>query len=136
MQARLLREAEEARLAALEAANRREQEERQRAMEEERRRAEENRKAEEAPAAAAEPPSPNPWPGSSPVKPRPLHGCSAAARKRAAPAPSANTAVRRPHPRRAALPGRSAQAARTAEARPRDKNAVDRRQAGKLTVTR
>ncbi|MFA7587194.1 MAG: translation initiation factor IF-2, partial [Novosphingobium sp.] len=52
MQARLLREAEEARMAALEAASRREAEERQRAIEEERRRAEENRKAE---AATAQP---------------------------------------------------------------------------------
>jgi translation initiation factor IF-2 len=53
LQARLLRQAEEARLAALEAANRREQEERLRAIEEERRRAEENRAAAGEAAAAA-----------------------------------------------------------------------------------
>jgi translation initiation factor IF-2 len=52
MQARLLREAEEARLAAMEEANRREQEERLRAIEEEKRRAEENRRAEEEAAKA------------------------------------------------------------------------------------
>jgi len=46
MQAKLLREAEEARMTALEDARRREEAERQAASEEERRRAEENRKAE------------------------------------------------------------------------------------------
>ncbi|CCA92048.1 translation initiation factor IF-2 [Novosphingobium sp. PP1Y] len=54
MQARLLREAEEARLTALEEANRREQEEKLRAIEEEKRRAEENRRAEEEAAKAKE----------------------------------------------------------------------------------
>ncbi|AZI36946.1 translation initiation factor IF-2 [Caenibius tardaugens NBRC 16725] len=53
MQARLLREAEEARLTAMEEANRREEEERLRAFEEEKRRAEENRQAEGAAAEAA-----------------------------------------------------------------------------------
>jgi translation initiation factor IF-2 len=52
-QARLLREAEEARLSALEEARRREDEERQQASEDERRRAEENRKAEEDAARRA-----------------------------------------------------------------------------------
>ncbi len=54
VQARLLREAEEARLAALEDANRREQEERLKAAEDERKRAEGNRKAEELAAVEAE----------------------------------------------------------------------------------
>ncbi|AIT79416.1 translation initiation factor IF-2 [Novosphingobium pentaromativorans] len=54
MQARLLREAEEARLTALEEANRREQEEKLRAIEEEKRRAEDNRRAEEEAAKAKE----------------------------------------------------------------------------------
>lgn len=55
MQAKLLREAEEARLSAMEEARRREERERQEASEEERRRAEENRRAEEdAVKAAAE----------------------------------------------------------------------------------
>ncbi len=54
MQAKLLREAEEARMAALEEARRREDREKQEATEEERRRAEENRKAEEARRAKEE----------------------------------------------------------------------------------
>ncbi len=53
MQTRLLREAEEARLAALEEASRREEEERLRAIEGEKRRAEDNRRAEEEAAQAA-----------------------------------------------------------------------------------
>jgi translation initiation factor IF-2 len=53
MQAKLLREAEEARLAALEEARRREERARTEQSEEERRRAEENRKAEEAAAEEA-----------------------------------------------------------------------------------
>ncbi len=53
MQAKLLREAEEARMNALEEARRREEREKQEASEEERRRAEENRKAEEEAAAKA-----------------------------------------------------------------------------------
>src|SRR5262245_49407426 len=50
--ARMQREAEEARMSALEAATRREDEERQRAVEDERRRVEENRKASEEATAA------------------------------------------------------------------------------------
>ena len=50
MQARLLREAEESRMSALEGARRREEHAKSSANEEERRRAEENRKAEEAAA--------------------------------------------------------------------------------------
>ena len=53
MQARLLREAEEARLTSMEEANRREEGERLRAFEEEKRRAEENRQAEGAAVEAA-----------------------------------------------------------------------------------
>ncbi len=53
MQTRLLREAEEARLASLEEARRREERQRNEQSEEERRRAEENRKAEEAAADEA-----------------------------------------------------------------------------------
>ncbi|MBR0552841.1 translation initiation factor IF-2 [Stakelama marina] len=54
LQEKLLREAEEARMAALEEARRREDAEKQKAAEEERRRAEENRKAEEAAAEQEE----------------------------------------------------------------------------------
>ncbi|MFM5915332.1 MAG: translation initiation factor IF-2 [Chakrabartia godavariana] len=53
MQAKLLREAEEARLAMLEEARRREDQQRRESSEDEKRRAEENRKAEEAAAEAA-----------------------------------------------------------------------------------
>src|SRR5690349_18280890 len=53
MQARLLREAEEARMTALEEARRREEQAKSSANEEERRRAEENRRAEEAAAEEA-----------------------------------------------------------------------------------
>ncbi len=55
LQAKLLREAEEARMQAAEEARRREERERQEAIEEERRRAEDVRKAEQAPEATAAP---------------------------------------------------------------------------------
>ena len=144
LQARLLREAEEARLAALEAANRREQEERQRAVDEERRRVEESRKAEEAPAPAAPEPQPEPVaevapaveaPPAAPVAP-------AAPEERAAPAPSANAganvggATPAPAPRRFTPVAPVKRPEPPKKPQPRDKNAVDRRQAGKLTVSR
>ncbi|TKD51726.1 translation initiation factor IF-2 [Sphingomonas baiyangensis] len=66
MQAKLLREAEEARMAALEDARRRDERLRQEAQEDERRRAEEKARAE-AEAAAAPPPPPTPAPASSDV---------------------------------------------------------------------
>ncbi|QCI94989.1 translation initiation factor IF-2 [Novosphingobium sp. EMRT-2] len=134
LQARLLREAEEARLAALEAANRREQEERQRAVDEERRRAEENRKAEEAPAPAATEPQPEPAAEAAP----PVETPAAPAFVEEQPAPSANTGSATPAP----APRRFTPVAPVKRPEPpkkpqqRDKNAVDRRQAGKLTVTR
>jgi translation initiation factor IF-2 len=121
LQAKLLREAEESRLTALEEARRREDHSKVKQSEEERRRAEENRKAEEAAAEqarlaaeeearrAAEPPAPEPE-IAQPVEEedraqrRPGHGH--------APAP------KRPEPAR--------------PSRGRD----DHRQRGKLTVTR
>lgn len=169
LQARLLRQAEEARLASLEAANRREQEERLRAIEEERRRVGEKEAAAAAaaqaaaapeaapaePAPAAEPapvapaaaaqPVAEPAPTAAPVASAPAAAAeepvqaqapvpAAAAAPAARPAPAAAV----PAPRRftpVVAPKRPEPAKKPAHA-PRDKNANDRRQAGKLTVTR
>ncbi len=143
MQTRLLREAEEARLNSLEAANRREQEERLRAIEEERRRATENRNAPAEPAAepAAAP--------EAPAEPAPVAAVAApvvtetAAAEPAAPAAetAAATTAAAPPARRftpvASPPKRPEPAAAKKPAHPRDKAGVaDRRQSGKLTVTR
>ena len=152
MQARLLREAEEARIAATEAATRREQEERARAADEERRRAEEAANPAPAPAPApveAAPVAPVPvaeTPAAveavAPVEAAPVAEAAPAAaeaapeataaaaeeEKPAAPAPRRFTPVapiRRPEP-----------VAKKPNA-PRDKaGAPDRRQSGKLTVTK
>lgn len=147
LQTRLLREAEEARLASLEAVNRREHEERQRASDEERRRAEENRKAEEsgnAAPAVAEAVEPEAIPAApEPVAEQPAAVAAEApaavdaAEEVAAPAAAAPAAA--PAPRRftpVASPKRPEPAAKKPASAPRDKNAVDRRQAGKLTVTK
>ena len=138
LQARLLREAEEARLAALEAANRREQEERQRAVDEERRRAEENRKADEAPAAAAPEPQPEPVAEAAPPVETPPAAPAAPAVAEEQAAPSANTgnATPAPAPRRFTPVAPVKRPEPPKKPQQRDKNAVDRRQAGKLTVTR
>src|SRR3546814_18943385 len=71
LQAKLLREAEEARMTALEDARRREEAERQKANEEERRRAEEKRLAEEEAARkeSGDEPAPVPAP-TAPAEPR------------------------------------------------------------------
>lgn len=148
MQARLLREAEEARLNAAEAANRRELEERQRAIEEERRRAEENRRAEANPTPAAEAaPAAEPVAQASVAEaaPAPVEQpaaeapAAAAASNEAAPAaaPATTAAPATPAPRRftpVAPVKRPEPAKKPAHAR--DKNAIDRRQSGKLTVTK
>ncbi|WP_088309712.1 translation initiation factor IF-2 [Novosphingobium sp. B 225] len=128
MQARLLREAEEARLAVLEEQTRREQEEKARALEEERRRAEENRKAEtvvevapaavepvEAPAAAA----PEPAADELEVETK---------SEAAAPAPRRFTPV--------AAPKRPEPVAKKPAHAARDRKGGDERRGGKLTVTR
>ncbi len=162
LQARLLRQAEEARLAALEAANRREQEERLRAIEDERRRAGEKEAAaaaaaqaaaepEAAPAPAAEPapaapvaatrPAAEPAPAAAPAASAPAAKAEEPAQApaaAAAPAARAAPAAAVPAPRRftpVVAPKRPEPAKKPAHA-PRDKNANDRRQAGKLTVTR
>ena len=134
MQARLLREAEEARLAALEAANRRELEERQRAIEEEKRRAEDNRKAETSPPAPSPQPEPETAAPAAAAAPEPQPQPAEAkaeepqtAATPATPAPRRFTPVvapKRPEPPKK-------------PAHPRDKTITDnRRQSGKLTVTK
>jgi len=126
LQERLLREAEEARQAALEEARRREDRQAKEATEDEKRRAEDNRRAEEEArvkaaddakraaeeaARAAEAPAPEPAAEEAPEERRP-------AASPARPPRQAFTPVKRPEPAR--------------PARGRD----DRRQSGKLTVTR
>ncbi|WJS98249.1 translation initiation factor IF-2 [Novosphingobium humi] len=151
MQARLLREAEEARLAAGEAATRREQEEKARQIEEERRRAEENRRAAEAAAAPApvvqeapkveEAPAPaapavEAAPAPAPAAPVQVEAPKAAPveEKPAAPAPRRFTPVQSPAP----APRRPEAAAPAAKkpAPSRDRKAADERRGGKLTVNR
>jgi len=121
MQARLLREADEARMSALEEARRREEQAKSSANEEERRRAEENRKAEEAAAeeaarraqeealAATAPPVEEGAPAAPVVEEN---------EERSFRRPSHATAPKRPEP-----------------ARP-TRGREDRRHSGKLTVTR
>ncbi|MBY0582232.1 MAG: translation initiation factor IF-2 [Sphingomonas sp.] len=159
LQAKLLREADESRMHALEEARRREEREKQEAAEEEKRRAEEARKASKAvpaepvveptPALAPEPPAavaapPEPTEPAAlaldPDMPAPRRFTPVARPDRPAPAPA-----RRPEPNLAApasagAPSPSKRPAPVSEApsRPaRDrKGQDDRRQSGKLTVNR
>ena len=125
--ARLQREAEEARLALLEEQTRRESEERARALEEEKRRAEANRKAEEEKAAA-----PAPEPAPEPEAPQ----VAAADEEDEAPARSTSSAppARRFTPVASPAPKRPEPAKKPTHAR--DKAGDNRRQSGKLTVSR
>ena len=151
MQARLLREAEEARLTAMEEANRREQEEKLRAQEEEKRRAEENRRAEEQAAAAAEKPEKEAAEAPEPEEKKAEQETEASAAKaeepeakadKAAPAPSPRkfTPVQRPEPRKAESAGggapKKADSGKKGAPPSRGGDRKDRRQSGKLTVTR
>lgn len=137
LQAKLLREAEEARMNALEEARRREDAQRLAATEDEKRRVEENRqaaeaaeaarRAEEEAKAAAAPPAAEPAP--APVEEQPAQQApeqrSAAAPAAAAPPPrrfTPVTPIKRPEP---AKPDRTKRAGED-----------NRRQSGKLTVTR
>ncbi|RUN77934.1 translation initiation factor IF-2 [Sphingomonas sp. TF3] len=86
LQAKLLREADEARMNALEETRRREERDRLEAQAEERRRAEENRRAGDAPDSPAAP-DPTPQPAPEPVAPV----AEAPAPAEAAPAPAAPT---------------------------------------------
>jgi translation initiation factor IF-2 len=125
MQARLLREAEEARLASLEEARRRDDRKRTEQSEEEKRRAEENRKAEEAAVEEAR------------RAEEAAHAAEAeAAAAAAAPAPAVEVeeedrAVRRPGGHAPSPAPR-----RPEPARPSRGRGDDRRHHGKLTVTR
>jgi translation initiation factor IF-2 len=120
LQAKLLREAEEARMASLEDARRREEKAKVNASEEERRRAEENRRAEEAAAEEA----------------RRL--AEEEARKLTEPAPetaSAPQAGETEEERSFRRPGHAPAPKRAEPARP-GRGRDDRRHSGKLTVTR
>jgi len=141
IQARLLREAEEARLSALEDANRRELEERQKAQDEEKRRAEENRRAEEAaPAEEA---------GDGAAVQEIADGAAdagSAEAEGAAPVPRKFTPIERPEPaakraepaarRGGDAPAKRSEAPAKKPSHARDRRPSDRRQSGKLTVTR
>ena len=156
MQTRLLREAEESRLNALEAASRRELDERSRAVDDVRRKAEEARNPTPSPAVAA---APEPAPAaavapiaaasaaSAPVAAEASEAAAAehAANGAAAPdaAPESGTATppagaaAAPAPRRftpVAAPKRPEPPKKVAH--PRDKVGENRRQSGKLTVTK
>jgi translation initiation factor IF-2 len=146
LQSRLLREAEEARMASLEAASRREEDERQRAVADEDRRRSDATQAQSAPVASTPvaPAAPDPVAAEIPVAAEPTatvadsvaaEPVEAAAASADAPA-AASTAA--PAPRRftpVVAPKRPAPEAKK-PAHPRDKNVADRRQSGKLTVTR
>jgi translation initiation factor IF-2 len=119
-QERLLREAEEARMSSLEEARRREDREKVDNTEDEKRRIEENRKAEEEARLAAEEAAKNPPPEPQP-EPEVLEALDREAEERRFAKPAAPGALRRPEPARPA---------------PRPRGVDDRRQAGKLTVTR
>ncbi|GGE72282.1 translation initiation factor IF-2 [Sphingomonas prati] len=122
-QAKLLREAEEARMTALEEARRREDRLRAEAAEEEKRRIEQNKLAAENPTAA-------PAPAAAPAAP----AAAAAAPTGEAAQAEAGADGRFPPPRRfTPLPTAPRPAAKPVS---REKNADERRQSGKLTVTR
>jgi translation initiation factor IF-2 len=122
LQERLLREAEEARLASLEEARRREERERSQQSEEERRRAEENRKAEEAAAEEAR-----------------LHAeeeAKQAAEAAAQPESAAPAAAETEEEDRAPRRSSHAPAAKRPEPARPSRGRDDHRQRGKLTVSR
>ncbi len=136
LQERLLREAEEARLSSLEEARRRETEEKQRAAEEARLRAEEQRKAAEAPAPAEAPAAtPEPAPA-APVATEASAPAPAAAATEQQAKPAAEETRAAPPPRRftpvAPAPRPEIKPKKTAGAKVVD----NRRQSGKLTVSK
>ena len=126
-QAKLLREAEEARLAVLEESSRREVEQRAKAAEDERQRAE--TKTEAPPAAAAAQALPAAVADAPAVEEVPV--VEAENKDGAAPAPRRFTPVEAPK-----RPEREREEAKKAPQRPSRDRTDDRRQAGKLTVTR
>ncbi|MGE4307269.1 MAG: translation initiation factor IF-2, partial [Novosphingobium sp.] len=139
LQTKLLREAEEARMAALEDARRREDAARLAASEEEKRRAEENRQAADTAqaAAAAEPPQAEVVP-EAPAPAEPVADAATAPAQSEhsenAPAPETRASVV-PPPRRftPVTPAKRPEPAKPDRAKRGDDN---RRQSGKLTVTK
>jgi len=127
LQAKLLREAEEARLRSLEEARRREDEERARLQEDERRRTEENRQAQEQAAREAEEKAAREAEEATRRAARP-------AAAEAAPVPAAAATEERAAPRRTG--SNSPSPRRNDAAKPARSRTDDRRQSGKLTVTR
>jgi translation initiation factor IF-2 len=127
LQERLLREAEEARMSALEEARRREDRQAQAATEEERRRAEDNRRAEEEARVRAEEEARRAAEEAERAASQPAQAPAPAAdaededRRPAHARPKGFTPVKRPEPARPARGPRGGD---------------DRRQSGKLTVTR
>ena len=122
-QAKLLREAEEARLAMLEESSRREAEQRAQRADEERQRAQANREE----AAAPPPPA-----AAAPVEPETFEPVAEEINMDgAAPAPRRFTPVEAPK-----RPEREREEVKKAPHRPTRGAADDRRQSGKLTVTR
>jgi translation initiation factor IF-2 len=124
LQAKLLREAEEARLASLEEARRREDQSKRSSTEEEKRRAEENRKAEEAAAEAARVAAEEAarQAALAPAAPDIAAAVPAVEEERPQRRPGGFQPVRRPE-----IPARPVRSG---------KGADDRRQSGKLTVTK
>ena len=135
LQEKLLREAEEARMAALEEARRREDAERQAASEEEKRRAEENRLAAEAEAAREVEEAVEPAPQPEAAAPEAATAPAAEPAPEATPAAPAAPASTMPPPRRftPVTPAKRPEPAKPERAKRGDDN---RRQSGKLTVTR
>ncbi|MEQ8311658.1 MAG: translation initiation factor IF-2 [Sphingopyxis sp.] len=130
-QAQLLREAEEARMAALEENRRREEAERARAAEEEKARAE---KREEQAAAKADEPAPAPAAQQEPAVDAPAAAAPAERPAEAAPRPAAATAA--PAPRRF-TPVEPPKRPEPKRPEPKaNRGGENRRQSGKLTVTR
>ncbi|MEA3049480.1 MAG: translation initiation factor [Sphingomonadales bacterium] len=127
LQERLLREADEARLASLEEARRREDRQAQQATEEEKRRAEDNKRAEEEVRLRAEQEATE---AAAPAEPGPVAAASAPV-----PAGDEDEEDRRPGHARPKPHGHAPAPKRPEPARP-GRGRDDRRHAGKLTVTR
>jgi translation initiation factor IF-2 len=127
LQERLLREADEARLATLEEARRREDRQAQQATEEEKRRAEDNKRAEEEARQRAEQEASE---AAAPAEPGPVAAASAPV-----PAGDEDEDDRRPGHARPKPHGHAPAPKRPEPARP-GRGRDDRRHAGKLTVTR
>ncbi len=137
-QARLLREAEEARLQALEDARRREESEKQQASEEERRRAEDNRRAAEEAEARAKAEARSAEQAAAAEASAPVEPAAATPETADDTAAPASTEAKFPPPRRftpVESPKRP-EPKRPAPAADKKATGDNRRQSGKLTVTR